>query len=197
MKRGWAGRDAQPDRASLHSQRQGQEEEVRLTQYLPLSLAKRVMTHLLLLLLVVSVSLCTANNAEFKQHNNTELAAVLEQIHNRCPDITRLYTLSEPSVNGIPLYVPEFTDNPGHHKLLESEIKYIGNMHGNEALGRELLLHLADHLCTAYTQAQEDMVRLIDNTRIHLLPTMNPDGWKIATEAGAGDYLVGRYKWTV
>ena len=38
-------------------------------------------------------------------------------LHFRCPDITRLYTLSEPSVNGIPLYVLEFTDNPGKHEL--------------------------------------------------------------------------------
>ena len=76
------------------------------------------MTHCLLsLLLVASVSLCTANNVEFKHHNNTELAAVLQQIHNRCPDITRLYTLSEPSVNGIPLYVLELSDNPGHHEV--------------------------------------------------------------------------------
>ena len=35
----------------------------------------------------------------------------------RCPDITRLYTLSEPSVNGIPLYVLEITDHPGKHEL--------------------------------------------------------------------------------
>ena len=38
-------------------------------------------------------------------------------LYFRCPDITRLYTLSEPSVNGIPLYVLEFTDNPGKHEL--------------------------------------------------------------------------------
>ena len=35
----------------------------------------------------------------------------------RCPDITRLYTLSETSVNGVPLYVLEFTDRPGKHEL--------------------------------------------------------------------------------
>lgn len=59
------------------------------------------------------------HGVEFKHHNNTELASVLQRVHNRCPDITRLYTLSEPSVNGIPLYVLEVSDMPGKHELRE------------------------------------------------------------------------------
>merc|ERR1712238_388848 len=129
---------------------------------------------------------------EFKHHNNTEMAAVLQQVHNRCPDITRLYTLSEPSVNGIPLYVLEFTDNPGKHELLEPEMKYIANMHGNEVLGRELLLHLADYLCEEYLADNADIKKLVDETRIHLMPSMNPDGWRTSTDHGGQDFLIGR-----
>jgi len=129
---------------------------------------------------------------EFKHHNNTEMAEILQQVHNRCPYITRLYTLSEPSVNGIPLYVLEITDHPGKHETGEPEMKYIANMHGNEVLGRELLLHLADNLCSEYLAGNEDIRRLVNNTRIHLMPSMNPDGWKTSTDAGGQDYLLGR-----
>lgn len=130
---------------------------------------------------------------EFKHHNNTELAEVLQKIHNKCPDITRLNTLSETSVNGVPLYVLEISDKPGKHELMEPEMKYIANMHGNEVLGRELLLHLADHLCDQYLAGDKDIKRLIDSTRIMLVPSMNPDGWEISTKHGNGkDYLIGR-----
>ncbi len=58
-----------------------------------------------------------APEIEFKHHNNTELAEALQHVHNKCPDITRLYTLSETSVNGIPIYGLEITDKPGKHEL--------------------------------------------------------------------------------
>merc|ERR1712045_497581 len=135
---------------------------------------------------------CVTAEVEFKHHNNTEMAAVLQQVHNRCPDITRLYTLSEPSVNGIPLYVLEITDNPGKHELMEPEMKYIANMHGNEVLGRELLLHLANYLCEEYLSGNEEIVKMVDNTRIHLMPSMNPDGWRTSTDHGGKDFLIGR-----
>lgn len=55
-------------------------------------------------------------------------------------------------------------------------------MHGNEVLGRELMLKLADYLCEEYHRGDASVQKLIQKTRIHLLPSMNPDGWKIATE---------------
>merc|ERR1719322_1439064 len=143
-------------------------------------------------LLLCITSIFVHANIQFKHHNNTELAAILQQVHNKCPDISRLYTLSEPSVEGVPLYVLEFSDNPGHHELTEPEMKYVANMHGNEVLGRELLLHLSEHICQSYLEGDKDMKQLVHSTRIHILPSMNPDGWKISTDNGAKDYLIGR-----
>ena len=54
---------------------------------------------------------------EYRHHNNEELEEVLSMIHHRCPNITRVYTLSERSVRGIPLYVIEFSTKPGYHQL--------------------------------------------------------------------------------
>lgn len=52
--------------------------------------------------------------------NNAELQEYLLKVHQQCPDITRVYELSQLSVKGWPLVVIEFTSNPGKHQ----ECKY-------------------------------------------------------------------------
>ena len=61
---------------------------------------------------------------------------------------------------------------------------FISLRHGNEVLGRELLLNLAVLLATGHGK-DERITRLVDTTRIHLMPSMNPDGYEAAKE---GDY---------
>ncbi|KAJ0179858.1 hypothetical protein K1T71_004449 [Dendrolimus kikuchii] len=133
-------------------------------------------------------------SAEFvwKHHNNEELPLVLEEVHQKCSNISRVYALTEPSVRHVPLYVIEFSDTPGFHQPYKPEVKYIGNIHGNEVLGRELLLGLAHYLCDQYLNHDRRIRSLIHSTRIHLLPSMNPDGWQLATNSGGKDYLIGR-----
>jgi len=57
-------------------------------------------------------------------------------------------------------------------------------------VGRELLLNLAILLTTGYG-VDERVTKLVDSTRIHLMPSMNPDGYEIAHE-GDWDGTLGR-----
>lgn len=54
-------------------------------------------------------------------------------------------------------------------------------MHGNEVVGRETLLPFIEMLCDNYG-TQLVIKKLIDETRIFIMPSMNPDGHEIATE---------------
>lgn len=129
---------------------------------------------------------------EWKHHNNQELEQVLKEVAERCHDVARLYALNKPSVRNVPLWTLELSDNPGQHELLEPEFKYVANMHGNEVMGRELVLGLAHHLCQAWRAGDPHVRKLLSITRIHLLPSMNPDGWQLASDTGGRDYLKGR-----
>ncbi|XP_074640654.1 carboxypeptidase D-like isoform X2 [Tubulanus polymorphus] len=114
----------------------------------------------------------------FKHHNHAEMMAFMKKYHEKCPTISRLYSVGK-SVVGRNLEVFEISSHPGKHEPGEPEFKYVGNMHGNEVVGREVLLLLIQTLCENYGK-NDFITYLIDHTRIHIMPSMNPDGHEIA-----------------
>uniref|UniRef100_A0A8D3ECQ2 F5/8 type C domain-containing protein n=1 Tax=Scophthalmus maximus TaxID=52904 RepID=A0A8D3ECQ2_SCOMX len=129
---------------------------------------------------------------DFRHHNYKEMRKV--SVHEACPDITRIYSIGK-SYTGLKLYVMEISDNPGKHELGEPEFRYVAGMHGNEVLGRELLLNLMQFMCQEYKRGDQRIVRLVTETRIHLLPSMNPDGYEVAFRKGSelAGWALGRY----
>ncbi|XP_035766933.1 probable carboxypeptidase X1 [Neolamprologus brichardi] len=126
---------------------------------------------------------------DFRHHNYKEMRKLMKSVTEECPDITRVYTIGR-SYMGLKLYVMEISDNPGKHEIGEPEFRYVAGMHGNEALGRELVLNLMQYMCKEYKKGNQRIVRLVTETRIHLLPSMNPDGYegayvKVAPETRA------------
>lgn len=145
------------------------------------------------ILLVIVPTLCLG--FEVKNHNTKEVTAALDEINAACPDITRIYSVGE-SVQHRPLNVIEFSTSPGTHVIGVPEFKYVANMHGNEVVGREMLLKLGMYMCEEYKKGNDTITWLIHHTRIHLMPTMNPDGWEAANsfpvKNGQRDWLEGR-----
>lgn len=126
---------------------------------------------------------------DFVYHHYDDLHNYMSFYAHRFPNITRLYTIGK-SVQGRDLFAIEISDKPGVHELGEPEFKYVGNMHGNEVVGREILLVLIKYLCEGYGR-NERVTKIVDSTRIHILPTMNPDGFENGRE-GDRQSLVGR-----
>ncbi|XP_074125785.1 carboxypeptidase M [Sminthopsis crassicaudata] len=113
---------------------------------------------------------------DFKYHHQDAMEAFLKEVAQTYDSITYLHSIGK-SVSGRNLWVLVVGRSPREHKIGIPEFKYIANMHGDETVGRELLLHLIDHLVKNDGKDPE-ITRLINNTRIHIMPTMNPDGFE-------------------
>uniref|UniRef100_A0A182KDH9 Peptidase M14 domain-containing protein n=1 Tax=Anopheles christyi TaxID=43041 RepID=A0A182KDH9_9DIPT len=119
-----------------------------------------------------------AKTPKFVHHNYTAMVSYIQELASNYPTITHLYTIGK-SVQGRDLWVMEVTETPGQHIPGKPEVKYIANMHGNEVVGRELLLLFAKYLCENYNRT-ERITKLLNRTRLHLLYSMNPDGYELA-----------------
>ena len=66
-------------------------------------------------------------------------------------------------------------DQKGNPISQRPEFKYIANMHGDEIVGREMMIKLIEDLASNYGKDPR-ITRLLDGVQIYILPSMNPDG---------------------
>ena len=127
---------------------------------------------------ITTISFVASYDLTDKYISHDDLEGHLQHLTSKYPDISRLYDIGE-SVEGRKLLVVQVSARPGEHEFLEPEFKYIGNMHGDESVGRQILLNLVEHLLVSY-ETDGQIRRMVDTTRIHILCSMNPDGFEIA-----------------
>lgn len=127
---------------------------------------------------------------DFVYHNHDEMTRFLRTTSARYPNLTALYSIGK-SIQGRDLWVIVVSSSPYEHMIGKPDVKYIANIHGNEAVGKELMLHLVQYFVTSYN-TDPYIKWLLDNTRIHILPSLNPDGYAVSKE-GTCDGGQGRY----
>ena len=101
---------------------------------------------------------------EFVYHNYDSMVKKLRELNSKYPNITSLYTIGE-SNEKRNLWVMIVSDQPLIHEPGEPEVKYIGNIHGDEGVGRECLILFIEYLCINYGK-NEYITQLINNVSI-------------------------------
>uniref|UniRef100_A0A0K0F335 Carboxypeptidase N catalytic chain (inferred by orthology to a human protein) n=1 Tax=Strongyloides venezuelensis TaxID=75913 RepID=A0A0K0F335_STRVS len=108
-------------------------------------------------------------------HTNKQIYNIFRDLNKKFPNLTKLEVIGK-SVRGQELFAIVVSRYPNEHQPGVPEMKYVGNMHGNEVTGRELLLEFTKVLLYNYG-SNSYITNLVDTTRIHIMPTMNPDGF--------------------
>ena len=104
----------------------------------------------------------------------------LKLIAQKYPGITKLYSIGK-TVKNRELWVMKLSRNA---KVDDSrpEFKYIANMHGDEIVGREVMLRFIKDCVENYGNDPR-LTTLLDKFQIHILVSMNPDGAAAGTRA--------------
>ena len=127
----------------------------------------------------------TKNKANFSDLNTLNIQAVngfptheentaqLQDLAKAYPTTAKLFSIGK-SVQGRDLWVIKISRHVNTDDN-RPEFKYIANMHGDEIVGRELMMKLIlDLLQKDGTDAQ--ITELLDKVQIYIMPSMNPDG---------------------
>lgn len=122
-------------------------------------------------------------------HNYQDLTAFIDSVEQTYPDIIRKIEIGT-SNQGRKLIGVKISKNPQLNEA-EPEFKYVGNMHGDETVGREILINLINLFCKSYKKTDDlsdRITKLIDSTAIYIIPSMNPDGFE-AGRRGNSKYI--------
>ncbi|KAF5298220.1 hypothetical protein FQA39_LY02644 [Lamprigera yunnana] len=118
---------------------------------------------------------------DFVYHKYDNLTKILQNYTHYYPKLSpTVYSIGKSKENRT-LWVIQLTAVKDSSKIAIPNVKLIGNIHGNEAVGRELLLHLIEYIGDNY-EKDPVITWIMNNTKIHILPSMNPDGFEKASE---------------
>lgn len=92
------------------------------------------------------------------------------------PELVNVYSIGK-SVEGRDLTVLQISEGVNSHHADRPAFKYVANMHGDESVGRQLVVFLAQYLLLNYGKDSR-VTKLVNATDIHLMPSLNPDGFE-------------------
>lgn len=125
-----------------------------------------------------------------KYYNYVDLTRRLQSLAQKYPHIANLSSIGQ-SVEGRELWVLRITKDPDVDLPGKPKFKYIGNMHGDETVSRQVLVYLVEYLLTRYAEDAR-ISELVNGTDIYVMPSMNPDGFERSIEGDCNGDNGGR-----
>ncbi|MEM7245447.1 MAG: M14 family zinc carboxypeptidase [Acidobacteriota bacterium] len=122
-------------------------------------------------------------------HTYETLTEHLELLASTYPGLVRLVSLGQ-SVEGRELWALKVTDRPDEEEL-EPGLAFIAGIHGDEVVGKELVVSFLDWILAGYGTDPRH-TRLIDESELWVLPSFNPDGTEAGRRRTAGNVDLNR-----
>lgn len=160
-----------------------------------LPVVNQIFTFLFLFTSIILINNLNAQNESISDllleeyHNYESMKEVLQSFQKTYRNISKFYSVGK-SVQNRELFVFQISDQIDRVEPGEPMFKYVGNIHGDETIGREMLISLIYHLLSNYGK-DERITQLINTTNIFIMPSANPDGFERVKE-GTCEYSSGR-----
>jgi len=112
-------------------------------------------------------------NHKYMPHE--QLTSFLHNLTYRYPQISKLFSIGK-SVQNRELWVLRISADVSERPTKVPMVKYIANMHGDESVGRELMIMYSQYLLVNYGKDKR-VTNIVNHTDIYIMPSMNPDGF--------------------
>ncbi len=118
-----------------------------------------------------------------------QVVARMQAIAVAHPNLVRMVSIGQ-SVQGREIWMLKVSDNPDLEED-EPEFKYTSTMHGDEVVGVEMTVRLAELLASQYA-TDPRLTELVDEMEIWLCPIHNPDGYVAGSRNNANGVNLNR-----
>lgn len=151
-------------------------------------------SHIVFVVLFTLFNLCASHvirdNETFlwppKYTHYDNLIILFLKLQSTYPELAKVSSIGK-SVEGRELLIIQITENVAQKHLGRPSFKYVANMHGDESVGRQLLIYLAQYLLLNYGKSDR-VTKLVNNIDIYLIPSLNPDGYEASQEGNCNSF---------
>jgi hypothetical protein len=108
--------------------------------------------------------------------NEQSLYASMQKLIQAEPDLAALKVIGFSGTENLPIYALEIGSQQAERKIL-----LIGQHHGDEVLGMEIVIAWAEELVYK-SKTDKEIKKILDNYRFWIIPTVNPEGWRVFSQ---------------